>query len=79
MSDALENIGNILRNNELPEVVSAVPDWLQDSPTDPCLVQITSERPVWATLGNFGPLGASQGMTRPVTSQFMHLKAILVL
>ena len=33
----------------------------------------------WETnLGNFGPLGASQGMTRPVSSQLGHLKAILV-
>ena len=35
---------------------------------------------LWETsLGNLGPLRASQGMTRPASSQLGHLKAILVL
>ena len=50
-------------------LTSRCPDWHLTGPANP-----------WETnLGNFGPTGASEGLTRPVSSQFGHLMAIPVL
>ena len=40
---------------------------------------IGPDNPWETSFGNFGPLRASQGMTRPVGSQLGHLKTILVM
>ena len=51
------------------KLASRFPYWPLSGPDNP-----------WETsLGNFGPLGASQSMARPVSSQLGYLKAILVL
>ena len=50
-------------------LTSRCPDWHLTGPANP-----------WETsLSNFGPLRASQGMTRPVSGQLGHLRAIPVL
>ena len=53
-------------------MVQAVTNWPQDALIGP--------DKLWGTsLGNFGPLRASQGIIGPVSSQLGHFKAVLVM